>query len=98
MGEAETIAVIARRGIEAVFLTDDHDAARRAQQEPQISVACTTKVLAFAEVMARLSHQDARGYLAQLLDLGRVLGNPPRVSEYDNYVDDLRERRGSSPA
>lgn len=96
MGEAETIAVIARRGIKAVFLTDDHDAARRARQEPLISVASTTKVLAFAEVMDRLPHQEARGYLAHLLNAGRVLGNPPSVAKYDDYVDDLRGRRGSS--
>lgn len=93
MGEAETIAVIARRGIEAVFLTDDHDAARRAQEEPLIEVASTTKVLAFAEVMDRLSHADARACLAELSEKRRVLGNPPRVGDYDDYVEDLRDKR-----
>jgi len=95
MGEAETIAIITRRNMMAVFLTDDHDAARRARVEPLIEVASTTKVLAFAEVLGRLPHRDARKHLAHLRDLGRVLGNPPSIAGYDDYVRELGNRRRS---
>lgn len=90
MGEAETIAIVVNRGLAAVFLTDDHDAARRASAEPLISVASTTKILAFAEAKGRLEHTVARRYLADLLNAGRVLGNPPVVADYDGYVASLR--------
>ena len=60
MGEAETIAIVVNRGLSTVFLTDDHDAARRAAAEPLITVASTTKIIAFAEVKGRLEHTDAR--------------------------------------
>jgi len=86
MGEAETIAIVVNRGLSAVFLTDDHDAARRAAAEPLISVASTTKILALAEVKGHLEHADARSHLADLLNAGRVLGNPPLVADYDRYV------------
>jgi len=90
MGEAETIAIVVNRGLSTVFLTDDHDAARRAAAEPLITVASTTKIIAFAEVKGRLEHAEARSYLAGLLNARRVLGNPPLVADYDSYVASLR--------
>ncbi|AXE37572.1 hypothetical protein JS278_00375 [Acidipropionibacterium virtanenii] len=93
MGEAETIAVITRRELEAVFLTDDHGAARRASVEPLIHVASTTKVLALAEVVGHITHLEARQCLATLQDLGRVLGNPPSIRGYDDHVAKLKQRR-----
>lgn len=90
MGEAETIAIVVNRGLSTVFLTDDHDAARRAAAEPLITVASTTKIIAFAEVKGRLEHTVARRHLADLLNAGRVLGNPPVVADYDGYVASLR--------
>lgn len=90
MGEAETIAIVVNRGLSTVFLTDDHDAARRAAAEPLIAVASTTKIIAFAEIKGRLEHAEARSYLAGLLNAGRVLGNPPLVADYDSYVASLR--------
>lgn len=93
MGEAETIAVITRRQIEAVFLTDDHGAARRASVEPLIHVASTTKILALAEVADHITHSEARKCLATLQDLGRVLGNPPSIRGYDDHVTKLKQRR-----
>ncbi|MCL2736895.1 MAG: hypothetical protein FWD75_09770 [Propionibacteriaceae bacterium] len=90
MGEAETIAIILRRRIQAVFLTDDHAAARRAASESHIDVASTTKVLALAEVANKVRHDEARDCLATLLNEERVLGNPPSIQGYDHYVDDLK--------
>lgn len=55
---AETIAIITRRSMKAVFFTDDHDAARRAAAESQINVASTTKILAFAEIKEPVLHDD----------------------------------------
>lgn len=92
MGEAEAIAVIVRRQIEAVFLTDDHSAARAAASEPLISTASTTKVLAFAEAAGRLQHPEARHCLADLLNAGRVMGNPPLIAAYDAYVVGLQRQ------
>lgn len=92
MGEAETIAVITRRQIEAVFLTDDHGAASRASVEPLIQVASTTKILALAEVAGHISHSEARQCLATLQDMGRVLGNPPSIRGYDDHVTKLKQR------
>jgi hypothetical protein len=75
MGEAEAIAVLVSRGINAVFLTDDYDAARAAARYPLIGVASTTKILALAEAAGRIRHGEARTHLATLLSAGRVLGN-----------------------
>lgn len=92
LGEAETIAIVVNRGMSAVFLTDDHDAARRAAAEPSIHVASTTRILALCEVAGRLEHAVARQYLARLLNKERVLGNPPSVVDYDSYVAAVRAR------
>lgn len=96
MGEAETIAVIRRRQLKAVFLTDDHDAARAAVGA-SIDVACTTKIIALAEVMGQLSNAEARAHLAALCNLGRVLGNPPFIAEYDDYVARAKRSRHTQP-
>jgi hypothetical protein len=90
MGEAETIAVITRRQIDAVFLTDDHDAARTAIAE-SIPVASTTKILALAEAKDRLLHAEARQCLARLRNFDRVLGNPPSIANYDAHVEKLKQ-------
>jgi predicted nucleic acid-binding protein len=91
MGEAETIAIIVRRQLSAIFLTDDHAAARAAVVEPLVKgVASTTKVLAMAEVAGKIEHVDARLALAGLLNARRVMGNPPLISEYDSYVAELK--------
>lgn len=94
LGEAETIAIVVNRSLPAVFLTDDHDAARRAAAETLITVVSTTRVLAMAEVAERMDHDAARTYLARLLNEGRVLGNPPSVADYDGYVTALRASVG----
>lgn len=90
MGEAEAIAVLVSRGINAVFLTDDYDAARAAARYPLIGVASTTKILALAEAAGRIRHGEARTHLATLLSAGRVLGNPPSIADYDTYVAALK--------
>lgn len=95
MGEAETIAVINRRQLSAVFLTDDFDAARRARVDA-IPVASTTKILAIAEVKDRLTHEEARNCLPDLSNLSRILGNPPSIAQYDSYVSTLKELRASN--
>lgn len=94
LGEAETIAIVVNRSLPAVFLTDDHDAARRAAAETLITVVSTTRMLAMAEVAGRLDHDAARTCLAHLLNEGRVLGNPPYVADYDGYVTSLRASVG----
>ena len=91
MGEAETIAIAENRYPGSVFLTDDHDAARVADARHIQSVS-TTKIIAFAEVKAEITHDQARGYLAELLNRGRVLGGSPRPTEYDAYVRTLKTR------
>lgn len=98
MGEAESIAIIRNRGMRAVFLTDDHDAARAAATH-SIVVASSTKILAVAAAMDRLTHQDARQCLADLLNQDRVLGDRPSVHEFDSEVERLRASRpGGSTA
>jgi len=91
MGEAESIAIIKKRNIEAVFLTDDHDAARTAIAE-NIEVASTTRILAIADAFGRVSHLEARRCVEDLLKQNRVLGNRLAVSEFESYVEMLRTR------
>lgn len=96
LGEAETIAVIAGRGIFAVFLTDDHGAARRASLEPGISTASTTRILALAEVNGKITRDEAREFFATLTTANRVLGSPSSISDYATHVARLRARRSGS--
>lgn len=90
MGEAEAFAIIANRKYQAVFLTDDHDAARVARNpDLKISTASTTRILAICQARGLVERDKARGYIAHLLNAGRVLGNPPYIDDYDDYVQRL---------
>lgn len=89
MGEAETIAIAESRFRDSVFLTDDHEAARLAKSR-HLQPVSTTKIIAFAEVGAKIVHDEARGFLAELQNRGRVLGDSPKPSEFDAYVRNLR--------
>lgn len=66
-GEAETIAVLSRRRIDAVFLTDDNDAIAYISDEfPEIKVARTTDLLALAVNCGKLPADDAIANLQRL--------------------------------
>lgn len=93
MGEAEAIAIIVRRQIRAVFLTDDFGAAYRAAAEPLIDVASTAKILALAEVVGKVDHEEAHACFVHLLDLGRGLGSPSTLDGYDDYVNAMKAGR-----
>lgn len=92
MGEAETLAIISRRGLAALFLTDDHDAARAAQFNGVPTVS-TSRILAHAVVAGHLEQGSAKRLLADLLNARRVMGNPPSPAQFDGFVRDLSERR-----
>lgn len=93
MGEAEAISILVSRKLEAVFLTDDFDAARVAQaRQPLIHVASTTKILALAAAAAKIDTDSAKTLIAELLNKDRVLGNPPSTRDFDSYVEKLRKR------
>ncbi|WCC79588.1 hypothetical protein O6R08_08770 [Cutibacterium equinum] len=96
MGEAETIAIIESRfsNIEghagrSIFLTDDHDAEDRAARRG-IKVFTTADILAFAEIKGRITHAQARQYLAALLNDGHGVGR--KAKDYDALVNDYRKR------
>lgn len=90
IGEAETIAVIQRRGLSAFFLTDDHDAARVAKLN-KINVVGTGKLIATAEAQDWITSSTAHAWLNDLWhNHGRVLGDMARIDDYDTHVANLR--------
>ncbi|MDO5747717.1 MAG: hypothetical protein Q4P66_08705 [Actinomycetaceae bacterium] len=89
LGEAETIAIICKRNFSALFLTDDHGAARSASRN-SIKVIGTGKIIAYAEVAGIIEHGEAHSYLCELHTLNRVLRHPHSIEEYDACVAELR--------
>lgn len=73
LGEAETIAVIVRRQLSAVFITDDDGGARRyiEQNNVPVRVLRTTDLLALAVRVGRRDLDVARGHVATLIAKGR---------------------------
>ncbi len=94
LGEAETIAVIRRRAelSGAVFISDDRDALARAGEEVAVSRCLRTPdLLAYFEVMGRISRQDAHRDLGLLRSLDRHV-RPADPGRYDVLVDALLAR------
>ena len=89
MGEAETLAIIETRNLNAVFLTDDRHAAKKAQTM-DVNTCDTMKIIAFAEVAGRITGQEAQDYLRHLATLDRKLGTDQK--HYLDYVAELRQR------
>lgn len=72
-GEAETIAIIRRRGLDAFFLTDDGGAiAWLAEHHPELKTFQTTQLLALAVRAGKLALADATLHLATLRRLRRT--------------------------
>lgn len=93
MGEAETLAITTERRLAGIFLTDDRDAMKKATSM-NVPVFDTVHILAFAEVAGKITHDEARNYLADLLNRGRAFGTRARF--YDELVAELRMRRANS--
>ena len=72
-GESETIAVIVRRQLDAMFLTDDRGAIDYlAVEHPEIKVFRTTDLLALAVRVGSFSAEEAVAHLAVLRDRRRT--------------------------
>ena len=72
-GESETIAVIVRRQLDAVFLTDDRGAIDYlAVEHPEIKVFRTTDLLALAVRVGSFGAEEAVAHLAVLRDRRRT--------------------------
>ncbi|WP_457180913.1 hypothetical protein [Mycobacteroides abscessus] len=77
-GEAETIAIINRRRIDGLFLTDDRDATDLAMRHG-IAVVTTWDLLRLAYRVDKVTKTDLSGYL-RTLKLQRR-GQPPTVTD-----------------
>lgn len=72
-GESETIAIIVRRQLHAIFLTDDRDAIDYlAVEHPEIKSFRTTDLLVLAVRVGSLNAGDALAHLAVLRDRRRT--------------------------
>lgn len=72
-GEAVTIAIIRRRGLEALFLTDDGGAITwLAANHPELKTFNTTQLLALAVRAGKLSMDDATIHISTLRRLRRT--------------------------
>ena len=74
LGEAETLAIMKRRAIRGVFVTDDRDATRLARRHG-CPTATTWDLLRLARRTALTDTATLRGYVRTLETLGR--GRPP---------------------
>ena len=83
LGEAETIAIITTRKTFAIFVTDDHGAARAARAN-NIKVITTWDLLAAAHRRGHLSLQDAYTDAQTLDSLGR--GWPPCAHDLAGFT------------
>lgn len=90
LGEAETIAIIeSRYRNAAIFLTDDGDARAQARGRG-IPVYTTAHILALYEVKGRITHDQAREYLALMRNHHQGIGMDAR--DYDAFVETLVNR------
>jgi predicted nucleic acid-binding protein len=87
-GEAETIAIISRRQIEAIFVTDDRSAARLADRYGIRSVG-TWDLMRLAARVKLVDPDTLWGYLVTLRQNGR--GRPMTVHDrasFERWIDD----------
>ncbi len=70
LGEAETIAIVSRRGINALFVTDDHSA-KTAAEKVGITVIDTWRVFRFAYKKRLLTADEVWGDCLTLSKSGR---------------------------
>lgn len=80
-GEAETIAIISRRRIDGLFLTDDRDAKDLATRH-SIPFVTTWDLLHLAHRVNKVTKPVLSGYLRTLKSQQR--GNPPGVTNPDH--------------
>lgn len=88
LGEAETIAIITRRGIDAIFITDDNGATRLAQKYG-VPHASTWSLLRMASRANFLDRDTLWSYVLSLANAGR--GAPPSVhtrEQFEKWLDD----------
>lgn len=87
LGEAETISIVARRRLPAIFATDDRDAALHARAAG-ITVISTWDLLRIARKLARITANEAWTDCVALRSLGR--GGPPcgtGRANFDAWLD-----------
>lgn len=82
LGEAETLAIIISRGLEAAFVTDDHGA-RRLAAVHQIRSYTTWDMLKLAGRIKLVDPDALWGYLQTLRALGR--GGPAAVHDRPSF-------------
>ena len=70
LGEAETIAIVSRRGISALFVTDDHSA-KTAAEKAGITVIDTWRVFRFAYKKGLLTADEVWADCLTLSKVGR---------------------------
>ena len=78
LGEAETLAIITRRGLDGVFVTDDREAARLAGTH-HVPVANTWHLLGAAGRVGLVDADTLWGYVQTLRSARR--GRPPEVTD-----------------
>lgn len=83
LGEAETIAIIDGRGLDAFFLTDDAGAQALAHRH-HITAVTTWDLLRLAYTITKVTQPVLTGYLRTLADAGR--GRPPDVTTFDDLT------------
>ena len=83
LGEAETIAVMSRRGIDGLFLTDDNGA-RTLAAHHGITAVTTWDLLRLACRTNKLTQAVLVGYLRTLKSEGR--GHPPSVFNHQHSL------------
>ncbi|ETB46703.1 hypothetical protein O981_27360 [Mycobacterium avium 10-5560] len=83
LGEAETIAIIDGRQLDAFFLTDDAGARALAHRH-HITVVTTWDLLRLAHATAKVTQPVLTGYLRTLAAAGR--GRPPGVTTLDDLT------------
>lgn len=87
LGEAETISIVANRGLSAIFASDDVEAGRLAVTHG-ISIATTWYLLKMTVRVGFASRDEIWGYVLKLANEGR--GAPPGVrvrAEFDQWID-----------
>lgn len=89
-GEAETLAIILRRKLDAVIMTDDKEATRVACKE-RIPVASTARILVSAELTGKITRDQVTEYISLLDSRNQGIGVFPLVEGYVNLFE-IHER------
>jgi predicted nucleic acid-binding protein len=82
LGEAETLAIITRRQLHGIFVTDDRSA-RMLATKHNVRTASTWDLLRLATRVGLVDGNTVWGYIQTLGSLGR--GQPPGVHDRPSY-------------